>query len=122
MMDVLVVLIAGALGASARHGLDLLLRRRFPSGPSIGILVANLGGSFLLGLVVGVAATRTLDPSVRLAVGTGFCGAFTTFSTFSAQLVGLVERRERRAMVRWMACMVLGGGLAAALGIAIGRL
>ena len=121
-MNLALVLCAGALGAVARHGLDLGLRRWFPDGPSPGILVANLLGSFVLGVVVGAAATRSLDESVRLAVGTGFCGAFTTFSTFSAQLAGMVERRERVALMRWTAFMVIGGGVASALGVAIGRM
>ena len=120
-MNLLLVACAGALGAVTRHGFDLALRRRFPDGPSVGILVANLVGSFVLGVVVGAAATRSLDESARLAVGTGFCGAFTTFSTFSAQLVGMVERRERVALMRWTALMVIGGGVAAAIGVGLGR-
>ena len=121
-MNLVLVLCAGALGAVSRHALDLGLRRWFPNGPSLGILAANVLGSFLLGVVVGATANRSFDESARLAVGTGFCGAFTTFSTFSAQLAGMVERRERVVLMRWTAVMVLGGGVAAACGVAIGRM
>ena len=102
--------------------MDIGLRRWFPKGPSIGILVANILGSFVLGIVVGVVATQRLDENLRLGVAAGFCGAFTTFSTFAAELVDLVNDRNHRMALQWAAMMVLGGGLAAYAGIALGRL
>jgi CrcB protein len=116
-----IVGIAGAFGATSRHAVDIGLRRWFPKGPSIGILVVNLLGSFILGLVVGVAATRTIDENLRLGVAVGFCGAFTTFSTFAAELAGLVNDRNQRMLLQWTAMMVLGGGIAAYAGIVLGR-
>ncbi len=118
----LVVGLAGAFGAMSRHAVDIGLRRWFPKGPSIGILVANILGSFVLGIVVGVVATQRLDENLRLGVAAGFCGAFTTFSTFAAELVDLVNDRNHRMALQWAALMVLGGGLAAYAGIALGRL
>ena len=117
----LVVGLAGAFGAMSRHAVDIGLRRWFPKGPSIGILVANILGSFVVGTVVGVVATQTLDENLRLGVAAGFCGAFTTFSTFAAALAGLVNDRNHRMLVQWTAMMVLGGGLAAYAGIVLGR-
>ena len=117
----LIVGLAGAFGATSRHAVDIGLRRWFPKGPSIGILFVNLLGSFVLGIVVGVAATRTIDENLRLGVAAGFCGAFTTFSTFAAELAGLVNDRSNRLLVQWTAAMVIGGGVAAAVGIVIGR-
>ena len=117
----LVVGLAGAFGAMSRHAADIGLRRWFPKGPSIGILVANILGSFVVGIVVGVVATQTLDENLRLGVAAGFCGAFTTFSTFAAELAGLVNDRNHRMLMQRTAMMVLGGGLAAYAGIVLGR-
>jgi CrcB protein len=116
-----IVGLAGAFGATSRHAVDIGLRRWFPKGPSIGILVVNLLGSFVLGIVVGVAATRTIDENLRLGVAAGFCGAFTTFSTFAAELAGLLNDRNQRMLLQWTAAMVIGGGLAAYAGIVLGR-
>ena len=117
----MIVGLAGAFGATSRHAVDLGLRRWFPTGPSVGILIVNVIGSFVLGIVVGLSMTRFIDSDLRLAVTMGFCGAFTTFSTFAAELAGLVNERSRGLLVRWAAAMVIGGGVAAYLGVAIGR-
>ena len=117
----IIVGLAGALGATSRHAADIGLRRWFPNGPSIGILVVNLLGSFALGIVVGVAATQMINENLRLGVAAGFCGAFTTFSTFAAELAGLVRAGNHRVLVQWTALMVIGGGIAAYAGIALGR-
>ena len=117
----IVVGLAGALGATSRHAVDIGLRRWFPDGPSLGILAVNLLGSFILGVLVGVTATKVIDENLRLGVAAGFCGAFTTFSTFAAELAGLVSDRKHRMLVQWTAMMVLGGGIAAYVGIALGR-
>jgi len=116
----IVVGIAGALGAMSRHGVDVGLRRWFPLGPSVGILVVNVLGSFVVGVVVGVASTRIIDENLRLGLAVGFCGAFTTFSTFAAELAGLVSNRSHRMIVQWTALMMIGGGFAAYVGILLG--
>ena len=117
----IIVGLAGALGAISRHAADIGLRRWFPNGPSIGILLVNLVGSFVLGIVVGVASHQMLNENVRLGVAVGFCGAFTTFSTFAAELAGFVNEGKHRMLLQWTALMVIGGGVAAYAGIALGR-
>ena len=117
----IIVGLAGALGATSRHAADIGLRRWFPNGPSIGILLVNLVGSFVLGIVVGVASHQMLSENVRLGVAVGFCGAFTTFSTFAAELAGLVNEGKHRMLLQWTALMVIGGGVAAYAGISLGR-
>ncbi len=112
---------AGAVGAVSRHVLDLGLRRRFPDGPSVGILLANIVGSFVLGWFTGFAAGHAVDPDVRLAVAVGFCGGLTTFSTFVAQLAEQIEGGRPTVALRWAALMLVTGLVAAGLGIAIGR-
>jgi CrcB protein len=115
---------AGAVGAVSRHALDVGLRRWFPDGPSIGILVANVVGSFVLGFFTGFAIDRidrTVSPDARLAIAIGFCGGLTTFSTFMAQLAEEIEGGRRAAALRWAAVMLVAGLVAAAVGVAIGR-
>src|SRR5262245_57753150 len=85
--------IGGFLGANARllvaRWVGLLVDTRFP----LGTFVINISGSFLLGVVAAVVADR-LPPNadaIRLAVGVGFLGAYTTFSTFEFETHGLLE-------------------------------
>ena len=88
MIEPVLVSVGGGLGAVCRYLVGQFVgERRFPWAT----LVVNVVGSFLLGLVVfGVS-----DSEIALLVGTGFCGAFTTFSSFSFQTVGLWERGDK---------------------------
>lgn len=84
---------AGAtLGAWLRWGLAVWLNGQFPSLPP-GTLVANLVGGYLIGLALALVAQQPgLPPEWRLFLVTGFLGALTTFSTFSAEVVGLLQQ------------------------------
>lgn len=86
MSAVLLVAAGAAFGAPARYLVDRSVTRRFGADFPWGTLVVNVLGSVLLGVVVAVCAG-----SGRLALGVGFCGAFTTYSTFSAQSWDLWE-------------------------------
>ena len=126
MNGLVVVGAAGAAGSLGRHLLDVGLRRWRPNGPSTGILVANVVGSLVLGLLTGVAADHVVDPDLRLAVAIGFCGGLTTFSTYVAQVAEQLEggsgpRWGRRPALRWALVMVVAGLASAALGVALGR-
>jgi CrcB protein len=90
-MTVVLVLIGGALGAPLRYLTDVAVSRRHGSVLPWGTLVVNVAGSLLLG---AVAAGSTVDgaPTWLLPLlGTGLCGALTTFSTFSYETVRLLE-------------------------------
>jgi CrcB protein len=90
----LAVGIGAALGAWLRWGLGSALNATFPTLP-MGTLTANLVGGYLIGLAVGLFAQHpSISPAVRLFVITGFLGGLTTFSTFSAEAVGLLARGE----------------------------
>jgi fluoride exporter len=92
-MVVIGIAVAGALGALARYGLDELIGRRTGAFPW-GIFVVNITGAFLIGLMVEVLEPRFEDSWVRLAVVTGFLGAYTTFSTFSLDTYRLLEEGQ----------------------------
>lgn len=83
-----------ALGAWTRWLLALALNPLFPNLPP-GTLVANAVGGLLVGIAVEIfTGNPNVPPELRLLVVTGFLGGLTTFSTFSAEAVGLMARRE----------------------------
>jgi CrcB protein len=112
----LLVGLGGLLGVLARFGITrLTLHHESLLWSTVAI---NVSGSFVLGLL---AAESWFSRDVREAIGVGFLGGFTTFSTFSVQAVLEVDAgRPGRAIV-YVAASVLGGLAAAAAGYALGR-
>ncbi len=93
MLSVIAICVGASLGALMRWGLGLWLS----PGALIpwGTLVANLLGGYLVGLVIAIfQAAPQLDPVWRLALITGFLGALTTFSSFSAEVVGMLGQQR----------------------------
>jgi CrcB protein len=103
------------LGAVVGAPLRLLVTRlagRNGRDPAVGTLLVNVAGSALLGLLLGL---RDVSPAVLALVGTGFCGALTTFSTFGGDVVRLLEERTLgRALGYVGVTLALGLGAAAA--------
>ena len=89
--QILAVSIGAALGALLRWQLGVRLNTLLPGMPP-GTLVANIAGGYIIGLAVAYfAQAPALSPEWRLFVITGFCGGLTTFSTFSAEVVSLLQ-------------------------------
>ena len=106
---------AGAVGAPVRYLLDNTISSRTRGVFPWGTLVINASGSFLLGLLTGLALFHGFPATPRLILGTGFCGAYTTFSTFTYETVRLAEEGAVNEAVRnALASLVLGAGAAAA--------
>jgi len=90
----LAVGLGATLGAWLRWGLGVLFNPLFPTLP-LGTLAANLIGGYLVGVAVTVFHINVDVPQeIKLLVVTGFLGGLTTFSTFSAEVVGMVQRAE----------------------------
>lgn len=88
---VLAIGVGSAVGALLRWQLGLKLNEVFPTLPP-GTLVANIIGGYIIGLAVAYFAHATeIAPEWRLLIITGFCGGLTTFSTFSAEVVSLLQ-------------------------------
>ena len=109
MLSVFAICVGACAGALARWGLGLWLS---PGGLiPWGTLAANLIGGYLVGVCVAVfQALPQLDPVWRLALVTGFLGALTTFSSFSAEVVGLLQQ-QRYALALGTAAIHLFGSL-----------
>jgi fluoride exporter len=85
------VAVGGALGCLFRWYLAIFLNRYFPAIPP-GTLAANLIGCYVIGVAVGFFTMNpAFTPEWRLFITTGFCGGLTTFSTFSAEVVMLMQ-------------------------------
>ena len=106
------LVVAGALVGAPLRLLVLRLAARNGRDPAAGTLVVNVVGAALRGAVLGLAAAPAWVVSL---VGTGFCGTLTTFSTFGADVVRLLDERALgRALGYVGATLVLGVGAAAA--------
>ena len=121
-MVLLGVLLAGAAGAVARYVIDGAVHRRWEPTVPVGTLLVNVVGSFVLGVLTGAALYHHPDPAVRTILGTGFCGALTTWSTLSWETVRLVDEGEGRAAVVAMVGGLASSLVAAALGIGLAGL
>lgn len=110
--------LGGAAGAICRAAASLLIRGDFPWAT----LVVNVLGSLLIGLFYGLEAALPgqVPPAARQALAVGFCGAFTTFSTFSYQTLALLQQGQWFAGVANILASVLLclGGVAAGLRLA----
>ena len=118
----LLVGVAGAVGAPLRYLVDTLISRRIEGAFPLGTLVVNVSGSFVLGLLSGLAIYHGLPSTDKLVVGTGLVGAYTTFSTFSLETVTLFEEGETRLAAGDVIANGLVGAAAAAAGLALAAL
>jgi fluoride exporter len=121
-MAVVGIAVGGALGALARYFVTLWvqehLARGFLLGFPLATLLINVTGSFLLTIVVSLGLQGILSPEARLALGIGFLGAFTTFSTFELETDLLLQQGQLlRAGSYVLGNLVLGYG-----GVLLGRL
>ncbi len=116
------IALAGAAGALARYGVVQLTHRNLSTAFPWGTLVANVAGCFLMGLLATWLVERVaVNPTVRLAVMSGFLGSFTTFSAFSYETLLLTRdghwwRAGLNVAASVMLCL-----LAVALGVGLAR-
>jgi len=111
-----------ALGGVTRFLLGGYLQRTAGAAFPVGTLVINVTGSFLLGFLLRYAlGTAAITPEVRALLTTGFCGGYTTFSTFSYDAVVLAEDGSYARLAVYVTASVLLSLLAAFLGVAAGR-
>ena len=113
-MSVLVVLgiaVLGGAGAIGRFLLDGAVAARAGRAFPWGTLAVNLSGAFVLGVLTGAALS---GDALRL-LGTGFCGAFTTFSTFQVELLGMLDADRAGLALGYAGASLLAGGIAVAL-------
>lgn len=113
--------LGGFLGANARYFLGVWVQQHVNGFP-LGTLVINLTGSFVLGFLTAVIQRLVLGREWTLLLPIGFVGAYTTFSTFENDTLGLVSDGEWGRVVGYVGGSVVGGFIAVYLGRVVGLL
>ena len=114
--------LGGFAGSVARYGLGGLAQRFTEAWP-LGTFAANVIGCLLIGVIAGLSGRgESISPAVRLALATGFCGGFTTMSSFIYELGQFVQGREYFFASTYFVVTLAGAGLAFMLGLLISSL
>lgn len=118
MLRAIVAISVGAsVGAVLRWALGIRMNSIFPDMPP-GTLAANLIGAYVIGVAIAYFATSpTIAPEWRLVIVTGFCGGLTTFSTFSAEVVSLLQQGRAIMAGAVVAIHVIGSATMTLLGM-----
>ena len=120
MTAFLLVCLGAAVGAPARYLVDRAVQSRHDSVMPWGTLAVNLTGSLVLGVLAGLAVHREVPDGVLWAVGTGFCGALTTYSTLGYETLRLYESGAWFYAIGNVMVSLAAGLGAAALGYLLG--
>lgn len=117
MQSLCAVMLGGSLGAALRWGLSATMNHRWSAMP-LGTWLANLLGGFLVGVAVAWFSKHAdMDPAWRLFVITGLLGGLTTFSSFSAEVVSMLQSERFQWALATVALHVLGSLLMTVIGI-----
>lgn len=119
MNNFLLVFIGGGLGSLARYAGGLIFRNNFRVIYPWGTFTINVLACFILGLLTAYLSARTESPALRLLIGVGFCGGFSTFSTFTAETMDLISKGNISAALLYISGSVLLCMLAFAGGLAV---
>ncbi|MFC8295404.1 fluoride efflux transporter CrcB [Streptomyces sp. NPDC057242] len=121
MNDFLLVAAGGAVGAPLRYLTDRAVQARHDTVFPWGTFTVNVVGSLLLGLLTGAALSGAAGHTAQLLLGTGLCGALTTYSTFSYETLRLAESGARFLAVANVVASVVAGLGAVFVGLALAR-
>lgn len=113
--------VGGGVGAALRLTLNSLVHRHVSPSYPVAMSVINVTGSFILGLVFGLAAGRMLPEQWSLFIGVGLVGGFTAFSTTSFQTLRLLQERRVWLAVANSFGMIVVAVIVAGLGVGLGR-
>ena len=108
------------LGGVSRYGMTLITQNYAVLSIPLGTLISNLAGCLLIGLIAGIGATsQVLSTEMRLLLATGFCGGFTTMSSFVYELGQFIQDKEYFYASSYFVATLFGAGLAFVLGLLI---
>jgi CrcB protein len=120
-VNLLLVIAGAAVGAPLRYLTDRAIQSRHDAVFPWGTFVVNVIGSLILGFITGAVGATGASPHTQLAVGTGFCGALTTYSTFSYETLRLLEGEARLLATLNVVASIVAGLCSAFAGVALSR-
>lgn len=116
----LIVGLGGALGSISRYLIQYYFQNKLSTTFPLSTILVNIIGSFIIGIVFALADKgNVLRPEIRLLIAVGFCGGFTTFSTFSLDVIYLLKSFSAFYIAVYIASSVVLSVLAAYAGIAM---
>ncbi|MEO7217912.1 MAG: fluoride efflux transporter CrcB [Gemmatimonadaceae bacterium] len=122
MLIWLYVAVGSALGGVSRYVIGGAMQQRLGIGFPAGTLVVNIVGSLLLGFIMRLALGGTqISPETRIFLTTGFCGGFTTFSTFSYETATMLEGGQYRRVATYVTLSLVLSVLATFAGFALAQ-
>lgn len=118
-MNYLLIGLGGALGAICRYYLGVFITKRTNHVYPIGTFIINITGSLLLGIILNLYKDDYIHDWVMFLVGVGFCGAYTTFSTFGNEVIQLVVANQKKLAFIYVGTSVFCSFIAAWIGLII---
>jgi len=118
-VSLFLVITGAAIGAPLRYLGDRAIQARHDTVFPWGTFTVNVVGSLILGMITGAVSAGGASPQVQLALDTGFCGALTTYSTFSYETLRLLEDDARLFATANVVASIVAGLGSAFLGVAI---
>ena len=120
-MLLLLIAVGGAVGALSRYGFGALVQRASHSGFPFGTLAVNVAGCILVGVLAKTLLHTQTHSQMRALLVVGFCGGFTTFSTFSLETLGLVQGGEWVKALAYVAASIVACLAGTAIGFSLAR-
>jgi len=123
LLPFLYVGVGSMLGGMSRYGMSLLTQNVSAFGMPYGTLFSNAGGCLVIGLIAGIGGkTGLLSTEIRLLLATGFCGGFTTMSSFVYEVGQFIQDKEFYYATTYFVVTLLAAGLAFILGLLLSEL